>query len=311
MNNLVAPLTEMKEMIGLNNVKQHMVDQILFFLQGFNTAEKCNKCYDCTFNLPCVQTNTDMLHTVILGPPGVGKTCLARIIGKVYNAMGILTKGDFHEVTRTDFVAGYLGQTALKTQALIDKCEGCVMFIDEAYSLGNKEKRDSFSKEALDTLNKNLSEKRNFLCIIAGYEKDLDECFFSYNEGLRRRFTFRYKAEQYDHKELLEIFKLKVKLANWSIDLNAESMDGENKYSDKDLELLFRNNKDRFPNQGGDIETLFLQCKVTHARKMPIHKKCLSFDDIRTGLNQFTKNRKHKKVKKDDDDEMRPNMYRL
>lgn len=313
MNNLVAPLTEMNGMVGLESVKKHMVDQILFFLQGFNTTEKCNNCQDCSYGLPCIQSNTEMLHTVILGPPGVGKTCMARIVGKVYKAMGILSNGEFHEVTRTDFVAGYLGQTAIKTQKLIDACQGGVMFIDEAYSLGNKEKRDSFSKEALDTLNKNLSDKRDFLCIITGYEKDLEECFFSFNEGLKRRFTFRYKAEAYNHEELFEIFKLKVKMENWTIDLNSDLTpeEGSDKYSDDDVKALFRNNKDRFPYQGGDIETLFLQSKICHGRRIPLKRKCLSFSDIKDGFDQFVNNRKHKKVQKNDEEEKRPNMYKL
>ena len=313
MNNLVAPLTEMNNMVGLTGVKKHMVDQILFFLQGFNTAERCNKCQDCSYNLPCVQSNTEMLHTVIFGPPGVGKTCLARIVGKVYNAMGILSNGKFHEVTRSDFIAGYLGQTAIKTQKLIDNCMGGVMFIDEAYSMGNKEKRDSFSKEALDTLNKNLSDRRDFLCIIAGYEKELDECFFSFNDGLRRRFSFKYKAEAYDHDELLEIFKLKVKLENWTIDLNSENTPDESpdKYTEADILSLFRNNKDKFPYQGGDIETLFLQTKVCHGRRIPLRKKCFSYKDIENGFEQFTKNRQHNKLQKDGEEEKRPNMYKL
>jgi hypothetical protein len=313
MNNLVVPLTEMNDMIGLSSVKKHMIDQILFFLQGFNTVEKCNKCQDCSYNLPCIQSNTEMVHTVITGPPGVGKTCLARIIGKVYQAMGILSNGKFHEVARTDFVAGYLGQTAIKTQKLIDKCMGGVMFIDEAYSLGNKEKRDSFAKEALDILNKNLSDKRDFLCIIAGYEKDLDECFFSFNDGLRRRFTFRYNAVEYDYNELLDIFKLKVKLANWTIDLNsnAKSEEEKNKYTDDDIVSLFRNNMGKFPYQGGDVETLFLQAKICHGRRLPLVKKCLSFGDIKNGFEQFTNNRKYKKPKSSDSEEERPNMYNL
>ncbi|VBB18430.1 AAA family ATPase [Yasminevirus sp. GU-2018] len=309
MNNLVVPLVELKDMIGMTDVKTHIVSQILFFLQGFNSVEKCNKCQDCVHGLPCIQKSSEMMHTVITGPPGVGKTCLGRIMGKVYKAMGILSNGDFHEVTRTDFLAGYLGQTAAKTQKLIDKCKGGVMFIDEAYSLGSKENRDSFSKEALDTLNKNLSDNRDMLCIIAGYEKDLDKCFFAVNDGLKRRFTFRYNVSEYDYKELLDIFKLKVKNENWTIDFNSEEAEGVVKYTDSDLLGLFRANKDCFPYSGGDIETYFLQCKIAHGRRLPQKRKCLSFNDLKSGLAEFVKNRKTKKVKKDDDEEDRPNMY--
>ena len=304
MNNLVAPLVELKDMIGMHDVKEHVVDQILFFLQGFNTNTKCGKCQDCVYDLPCVQSNTEMLHTVITGPPGVGKTCLGRIMGNVYKAMGILSKGTFHEVSRTDFVAGYLGQTAIKTQALIDKCKGGVMFIDEAYSMGSKEKRDSFAKEAIDTLNKNLSDNRDLLCIVAGYEKDLEECFFSINDGLKRRFAFRYNVKEYDYSELLNIFKLKVEKEGWSIDFSSDSM------NDK-LLGLFRSHQDSFPYSGGDIETYFLQCKIVHGRRMPNRPKCLSFEDLEKGFAQFTQNRKSKKVKRNDDEENRPNMYIL
>jgi len=277
-----------------------MVDQILFFLQGFNTSLKCNNCNDCAFELPCVQTNTEMMHTSIIGPAGVGKTSLARIIGKVYKAMGILSKGQFREATRNDFIDKYLGHTADKTQRFIDSCSGGVLFIDEAYALGHKEQRDSFSKEALDTLNKNLSDNRDLLCIIAGYEKDLEECFFSANEGLRRRFTFKYVVEGYDYKELKEMFELKVKLENWYLDID-----------DDELMTFFRNNKDKFPHYGGDIETLFLQCKIAHGKRMPENKKYLSFSDIELGFNNFVSNRKHKKLDKKGEEEKRPNMYIL
>jgi hypothetical protein len=304
---LVEPLTELNDMIGMKNVKEHIVDQILFFLQGFNTIDKCNKCKDCTFDLPCIQTNTEMLHTVITGPPGVGKTCVARILGKIYKAMGILSTGKFNEVSRSDFVAKYLGQTAIKTQRLIDECRGGVMFIDEAYSLGHKEKRDSFAKEALDTLNKNLTDEKDLLCIIAGYEKDLDKCFFSMNQGLKRRFTFRYNIKEYDYKELLEIFKLKVKSENWSF--NTDSLDEDENCTDEKLIAIFRKNKEYFPYCGGDVETLFLQCKISHGRRLPYNKKCFNIDDIEEGFKIFIKNRKYKDRKPKDDDRRRPSMY--
>lgn len=287
--NLVQPLTELNNMVGLENVKTKIVDQILFFLQGFHTKEKCNKCVDCTYNLPCPNSRTEMLHTVITGPPGVGKTQLAKIIGKVYSEMGILSKGTFNEMARSDFIAKYLGQTAIKTQEAIDKCKGGVMFIDEAYALGHKEGRDSFSKECLDTLNKNLTENRDFLCIIAGYEKDLDECFFSMNPGLKRRFTFRYNIEEYNHTELYEIFKLKVVEDCWGFNFNQSE--------EIELKRLFKEKIKCFPFFGGDVESLLLQCKICHSRSLPegnIQRK-LTFKDIKSGFKQFVKFREYNK----------------
>jgi hypothetical protein len=310
LNNLVPSLLELKDMIGMKDVKTRIVDQILFFLQGFNTIDKCGKCYECSYKMPCIQTNTDMLHTVITGPPGVGKTCLARILGKIYTAMGLLSNGEFHEVARSDFVAKYLGQTAVKTKELIEKCKGGVMFIDEAYSLGHKNKRDSFAKEALDTLNKFLSDEKDLLCIIAGYKKELDECFFAMNDGLKRRFTFRYDIDTYDYKELLDIFKLKVEQKGWSFDSDDKNT------SDVELVNMFRKSKEYFPYSGGDIETLFLQCKIIHGRRMPLlhKKKQLTLDDIENGFKEFVKHRKYEEKKSSDDiyeEQEIPSMYNI
>jgi len=312
MCNLVQPLIELRDMIGMTCIKTQMVNQILFFLQGLNTASKCNKCVDCSYNLPCVKTsNTDMLHTVITGPPGVGKTCLARILGKVYKGMGILSKGDFHEVTNTDFKGKYLGHTGDKVKKLVESCKGGVMFIDEAYSLGHEEKRDSFSKEALDTLNKYLTDERDLLCVIAGYEDDLEKCFFSMNEGLRRRFSFKYDMPKYSSKELADIFKGKIAKETWTLDLNSQQPDGKEKYNMNDLYGLFKQYKDSFPFQGGDVETLFLQCKIVHGRRLPIKRKALSYEDIKTGFEQFMTHRKHKKTDQNENEAKRPNMYKV
>ena len=112
-----------------------------------------------------------MLHCVIEGPPGVGKTEVAKILGQIYRKMGILTSDKFKSVKRSHLIGGYLGQTAIKTQKVLDECNGGVLFIDEAYSLGNSEGKDSYSKECIDTLTAHLSEnKQNFICIIAGYK---------------------------------------------------------------------------------------------------------------------------------------------
>ena len=110
-------------------------------------------------------------------------TTLAQIVGELYSNLDILS-GDniFKKVTRDDFVAGYVGQTAIKTKSLLNSCKGGVLFIDEIYSFGSQYKEsDSFSKEAIDTLNEYLSaNKDDFCCIVAGYEKEVKECFFSY-----------------------------------------------------------------------------------------------------------------------------------
>ena len=118
-----------------------------------------------------------------------------------------LENDNFITATRSDLVAKYLGQTADKTQKVIDSALGGVLFIDEAYSLGNQEQRDSFSKECIDTINENLTEKKtDFICIIAGYKDEIESCFFSYNSGLERRFPVRFTIEEYKPEELYLIF---------------------------------------------------------------------------------------------------------
>jgi len=94
---------------------------------------------------------------------------------------------------------------------MIDAAKGGVLFIDEVYSLGNAEKRDSFSKECIDTINENLTTKKtDFICIIAGYKEDIKDCFFAYNAGLERRFPIRFHIDEYNASELFSIFKKKV-----------------------------------------------------------------------------------------------------
>ena len=112
-----------------------------------------------------------MLHTVIQGAPGVGKTMVAQIIGEIYWKLGIINSGinndyTFKIVKRSDLIGQYLGTTAKKTQEVIDSCIGGVMFIDEAYSLGNEEKRDIYAKECIDTINQNLTEKKESFYVL-------------------------------------------------------------------------------------------------------------------------------------------------
>lgn len=311
--NLVEPLTKLKNMIGMKNVKENMVNQIVFFLQGFNQKEACQECVDCVYGLPCTKNmNDDMLHTIITGPPGVGKTEVGKILAHVYKAMGVLSKGHMHVATRSDLIGKYLGHTAVKTQEFINKCKGGVMFIDEAYSLGHSEGRDSFSKECLDTINQNLSENRDLLVIIAGYADALDKCFFSFNDGLKRRFTFRYDIKGYSAEELMEIFLYKVKKEGWGFEFDVQEGDSgvvrEKERKRMKVRDFFIKNKNSFKCFGGDVETFILNCKVIHATRVLFldksYKKALTVSDIEKGLVVFKTHRKSKDKKDSDDDTM-------
>jgi SpoVK/Ycf46/Vps4 family AAA+-type ATPase len=198
-------------------------------------------------------------------------------------------------------IAGYLGQTALKTRDVIKDSLGGVLFIDEAYALGNTEKRDSFSKECIDTLCEALSDhKENLMVIIAGYEKDLNECFFSYNDGLDSRFTWRFKIDDYSAEDLKNIFIKKVKDVGWSIDgeLSVEWFEKNMKY---------------FKYYGRDMETLFTKTKIAHSKRVfckPENLKTkITMKDLENGFEIFIKNDEVKKRGNGDELKVIQNMY--
>ncbi|NBP66616.1 MAG: AAA family ATPase, partial [Bacteroidetes bacterium] len=237
------------------------------------------------FALP---TKGDFMHTVIYGPPGSGKTEVAKIIGRIFSNLGILHKKIFKKVSRNDLVAGYLGQTAIKTKDMIKASLGGVLFIDEAYSLGNSEKRDSFAKECVDTLCEALSEhKHNWMVIIAGYEKELNDCFFSLNEGLNSRFTWRFKLDEYKPGELKSIYEKQVHDYGWTI---AGGGGGGETLS----ESWFASRMDYFTTYGRDMETLFTKTKIAHSRRVfclpSTEKKIITFTDLENGFKLFTEN---------------------
>ena len=269
LHKIKKPLNELNNMIGMKLLKDNIIDQVIYYIQEFHKLGKCEG---------------DFMHTVIYGPPGTGKTEVAKIIGRIFSKLGILNKGTFRKVTRSDLIAGYLGQTAIKTKEVINECLGGVLFIDEAYALGNSEKKDSFSKECIDTLCEALSDhKDNIMVIIAGYEKELKTCFFNYNDGLESRFTWRFKTDEYTGEELKEIFLKKVKEAGWKL---AENTDIKDEW--------FKNNKDYFKYYGRDMETLFAKTKICHSRRVFLkskeHKTKITMEDIENGFKLYLEN---------------------
>ena len=291
LHKIKEPLTELNNMIGMKNIKENIVDQIIFYIQNLHLIHVP---IDETVNKK-KQVSNDFLHTVIYGSPGTGKTELAKIMGSIFSKMGILSKGTFKKVTRADLIAGYLGQTAIKTKDVIKDSLGGVLFIDEAYSLGNTEKRDSFSKECIDTLCEALSDhKDNLMVIIAGYEVDLNDCFFNYNQGLNSRFTWRFKIDDYSATDLHDIFLKKINDCGWSL-LSNNLIDV--KWFDK--------NKGSFKFYGRDIETLFAKTKIAHSRRVfcldASVKKKLTLEDINKGLDIYLKNENTTSKKKDEE----------
>lgn len=276
LHSIKQPLEELNAMIGMKNLKNNVLEQIIYFIQGLHKSP---------------DNSGDLLHTVIYGPPGTGKTEIAKIMGKIFAKLGILNKGTFKKVTRSDLIAGFLGQTAIKTKDVIKECMGGVLFIDEAYSLGNTEKGDSFSKECIDTLCEALSDKKNeLMVIIAGYENELNECFFSYNKGLDSRFTWRFKTDEYKPGELRQIFMKKVKDIGWNIADDSNINDE-----------WFQKNMDYFKFFGRDMETLLAKTKLAHSRRVfckpENEKRKLNLKDIDAGLKIYLQNDEVKKRK--------------
>ena len=195
-------LAKLNGMVGLAAVKKEISNLAAFLNLQIRRGE----------------TNTFQgKHYVFTGNPGTGKTTVARIMADVFRTLGILSRGQLVEADRSKLVAGYSGQTAIKTNQLIDSAMGGVLFIDEAYTLKSND-QDSFGAEAIDTLLKRLEDDRGkFICIVAGYTDQMHD-FIDTNPGLKSRFTQTIHFEDYTPDELTEIFINLAKGKNYTVD---------------------------------------------------------------------------------------------
>ena len=163
------------------------------------------------------------LHMIFCGNPGTGKTTIARIVARYFKALGVLSEGQLIEVSRADLVAGYVGQTAIKTNTVIDSAVGGILFIDEAYSLV-RDAQDSFGLEAVDTLVKGMEDHRDDLVVIlAGYTKEMTS-FMKSNSGLKSRFNYTVEFPDYSAEELMQISDGMVSARKYRIDENCRSL---------------------------------------------------------------------------------------
>ena len=190
---------------------------------------------------------------------------------------------------------------------------GC-LFIDEAYALGNTEKKDSFSKECIDTLCEALSNhKEELMVIIAGYERELNECFFSYNRGLESRFTWRFKTDEYTGEQLYEIFVKMVNDCGWTIEDYNDKKDDKKDEDSIINSTWFQNNMVYLKYFGRDIETIFAKTKIAHSRRVfclaGSEKRIITMKDLESGLALFLENDEVKKRK--DDSSINPSLFGL
>ena len=201
---------ELDSYIGLENVKKEVKNLI-----NMATVYKMRKDND----LPTADMS---LHMVFSGNPGTGKTMIARFMSRVYHSLGLLSKGHLTEVDRSGLVAGYIGQTAIKTAKVVESAIGGVLFIDEAYTLTSKTEND-FGFEAVDTILKAMEDNRDDLVVIVAGYIDLMEDFIDSNPGLRSRFNKYVNFDDYSAEEMTAIFDLQCKKSCYTLDEDAKA----------------------------------------------------------------------------------------
>ena len=234
---ILDSLEKLNNLIGLTKLKDQLLEQLLYFIQG--------------------NTDNIMLHTVIEGPPGTGKTTVAGIMAEIYSGIGILKKNKCNVIKREDLIGQYLGETTIKTMDTLQSCKNGVMLIDEAYSLGSADNHDSYAKEAIDCINQFLTENADkIICIIAGYKTELNECFFSQNKGLRRRFPWTFTIDNFSKNELAQIFINKIN--------DTENYELEEKISIEYIESKIKT--EYFIGNAGDIDNILSRAKIINAR---------------------------------------------
>lgn len=270
-------LDELNALVGLESVKKKVNDLIAY--QKVQKLRRENNLF----------SSKNTLHLAFTGNPGTGKTTVARIVGRIYKQIGLLSKGHFVEVSRTDLIAGYQGQTALKVKKVIEKAKGGVLFIDEAYSITENDHSDSYGRECLTELTKALEDYRDDLVVIvAGYTEPMKK-FFESNPGLKSRFNTFIEFEDYSAYELGEILENMCSLNDYELSDDAR----------KQLQEYFINKvetkEDNFAN-GRMVRNLFDDLVMNHARRV-IKLDAPNKSDLRTILKvDFIPDLKEKNV---------------
>ena len=242
-------LNQLDELVGRENVKQQVRDLIDYNqiqnLRVKNGLKKSNK----------------TLHMAFLGNPGTAKTTVARIVGRMFKAIGLLSKGQFIEASRTDLIAEYQGQTAIKVKRLINRAKGGVLFIDEAYSITENDHSDSYGRESLTELTKALEDYRNDLVVIVAGYTNLMEKFFESNPGLKSRFNTFISFSDYSLDELVRIF-------NYTCNQNDYVAEEQAINKVRDLLQTKLNEKDGHFSNGRLVRNLFDDITLKQSKRL-------------------------------------------
>ena len=228
----------------------------------------------------CQEPSVPMNHLAILGPSGMGKTHLATLLAVLFLEMGKIKNPHLVMGSRTNMIGSYLGETAKMTEAVVEAAIGGVLFIDEAYSLvAGADGADSYSQSCVDTLCRLLTEyEGEFVCIIAGYKKEVEERFLKSNPGLSRRFPTRLDVEPYTASELKQIFERQLNGRTLSEDIT---------------ENWFQTNMESFRKGGGSMVNLHRMVDTAHSFRVfgltKKHKKKFVMSDMNKGFQMFKK----------------------
>lgn len=255
-------LAKLNDLVGLENVKSD-VNSLINLIQIRKIREERG-----------IKQPDMSLHLVFSGNPGTGKTTVARLLGEIYSKLGILSKGHLVETDRSGLVAGYVGQTAIKTQEKIKEAMGGILFIDEAYALSASKGENDFGEEAIDTILKAMEDNRDdFIVIVAGYPKLMDD-FLHSNPGLESRFNKHLFFEDYNPQELFDIFVSMEEKSSLKLDEKAE------KFLKGHFEDVYNCRGENFAN-GRYVRNIFEKVLSNQADRL-VNIEDISDDDLNT-----------------------------